>query len=355
MQRVSIIACSLACIALTGCDGQKQASAPPPQPVKATQVQLVPYQKVAHISGEVAARVQADLAFRTEGRVIARLVDVGSRVHKGKVLARLDDVEKKADVEVAQATLRAARATLQLKQNTFSRDQKLLATRAISQSEWDQAREDFSSAQAGLASAQSSLNTANDALTYTVLKADADGVIVSRQLEVGQVVASAQTVFTLAHDDLREAVFQVPEALLLNEQVGDDIDVKLLSTTLPHLNAKVREIAPILDETRGTVRLKATLPTTAQWALGTPVVGSFVAKAEQGILLPPGALTSTQGKPAVWVIDSKKDVVSLQAVTVAGYHSRDVVVTAGLTPGAWVVTEGGKFLIAGQHVFREQK
>lgn len=354
MQRVSIIACSLVCIALTGCDGQKQASAPL-QAVRAIQVQRVRYHNVAHISGEVAARFQADLAFRTEGRVIARLVDVGSRVHKGDVLARLDDVEKKADVEVAQATLNGARATLKLKLSTFSRDQKLLATHAISQAEWDQAREDLSSAQAGLVSAQSSLNTANDALTYTELRADADGVIVSRQLEVGQVVASAQTVFTLAHDGLRDAVFEVPEALLVNEQPGDHIEVGLLSMASSPLTARVREVAPLLDESRGTVRVKATLPAPVQWSLGAPVVGDFEAKEEQGILLPPGALTSIQGKPAVWVIDKQKDVVSLQAIKVSRYRAHDVVVAAGLTSGSWVVTEGGKFLIAGQRVSPEQK
>ncbi|WP_320534528.1 efflux RND transporter periplasmic adaptor subunit [Robbsia andropogonis] len=354
MQRVSIVVSSLVCIALTGCDGQKQGSAPP-QPVRALQVTLTRYENVAHISGEVAARLQADLAFRIEGRVIERLVDVGSRVHKGEVLARLDDVEKSADVEVAQASLRAADAKLKLKQRTFSRDQKLLASRAISQAEWDQARQDFSSAQAGWISAQSALNTANDALTYTVLRADADGIIVSRQLEVGQVVASAQTVFTLAHDGLRDAVFEVPEALLATEQPGDTIDVGLLSTASSTVTAKVREVAPLLDETRGTVRVKATLPATVMWPLGAPVVGDFALNEAQGILLPPGALTSIQGRPAVWLIDKEKDVVSLQAITVSRYRSHDLVVTSGLTPGAWVVTEGGKFLIAGQRVSLDQK
>ena len=354
MQRVSIIVFSFGCIGLAGCDGQKQASAPP-QPVRAIQVQQVRYQNVAHISGEVAARFQADLAFRAEGRVIARMVDVGSQVRKGEVLARLDDEEKKADVAVAQATLSSARSTLRLKQSTFSRDQKLLTTHAISQAEWDQAREDLSSAQAGWNSAQSSLNTANDALTYTELKADADGVIVSRQLEVGQVVASAQTVFTLAHDGSRDAIFDVPEALLVSEQPGDDIDVSLLSTVSSPLTARVREVAPLLDETRGTVRLKATLPAAVQWPLGAPVIGHFSRKYEKGFLLPPEALTSIQGKPAVWVLDKQKNVVTPQAVTVSRYRSHDVIVTTGLTPGAWVVTEGGKFLIKDQRVSPEQK
>ncbi|WP_242815918.1 efflux RND transporter periplasmic adaptor subunit [Dickeya dianthicola] len=355
MPRFSMIAYGLAWIALTGCDGQKQALTLPPQPVKALQVQKVRYQNEAQISGEVTARFQADLAFRTEGRVIARLVDVGSRVQKGQVLARLDDIEKKADVDVAQATLHSARATLQLKQRIFSRDQKLLTIHAISQAEWDQAREDLSSAQAGVVSAQSSLDTAKDALTYTELKSDADGVIVSRQLEVGQVVASAQTVLTLAHDGPRDAVFDVPEAILLNEHPGDDIRVRLISARDGEaLTAKVREIAPMLNEASGTVQVKTTLPVSAQWPLGAPVVGNIVVNAQPGILLPPGALTSHQGKPAVWVIEERKDTVSLHEISVARYRSQDVVVTAGLTPGAWVVTEGSKFLIAGQHVSREQ-
>ncbi|MGB8664849.1 MAG: efflux RND transporter periplasmic adaptor subunit [Serratia inhibens] len=320
------------------------------------QVQMTRYQNVAEISGEVIARFQADLAFRTGGRVIERLVDVGSRVHKGQVLARLDNVEKKADMDIALATLRSARAALQLKQSIFNRDQKLLATRAISQADWDLAREDLTSAQAGVASARSSLDTAKDALTYTELKSDADGVIVSRQLEVGQVVASAQTVLTLAHDGPRDAVFQVPEALFLNDHPNGEINVRLVSGEgNVNLSAKIREIAPILNENNGTVRVKATLPAETQWALGTPIVGSFLTKEQQGVALPPSAMASLQGKPAVWVIDGAKNAVSLHEVTVTRYHSRNFVVTTGLEPGAWVVTEGGKFLIAGQRVSREQK
>lgn len=356
MRRLSKIACGLIWMTLTGCDGQKQVPAPPLQSVKAVQVQRVSYQNVSKISGEVIARVQADLAFRTEGRVTERLVDVGSRIKKGQVLARLDDGEKKADVDVALATLRAARASLQLKQNTFTRDQKLLATGAVSHAVWDQAREDLSSAQAAVASAQSSVDTAKDALTYTELKSDADGVIVTRQLEVGQVVASAETVLTLAQDGPRDVVFKVPEALLLNEHLGDEIAVRPVHGKEDvTFTAKVREIAPILEEETGTVRVKATLPDAVPWPLGAPVVGSFVNKAQQGFLLSPGALASFEGKPAVWVIEGEKCIVSLKTVTVARYRSQDVVITAGLAPGAWVVTEGGKSLIAGQRVSQGEK
>lgn len=356
MHRVSMIVCGLICMALTGCDRQKEAPMPPALPVKATQVQIARYQHIAEISGEVGARYQTDLAFRTEGRVVEWLVDVGSRVHNGQVLARLDDVEKKADVDIALATLRSAQATLQLRQSIFNRYQKLLTSRAVSQADWDQAREDLTSAQAGVVSAKSSLDTAKDALSYTELKSNAEGVIVSRQLEVGQVVASAQRVFTLATDGPRDAIFQVPEAMLLHEQSDNAINVRLIANSnTSSLSINVRETAPLLTENSGTVRVKAALPVAAQWPLGAPIVGRFVTQEQQGIVLPPGALASKQGKPAVWVIDGATGNVSLHEVTVARYRSQDFVVSSGLVSGEWVVTEGAKFLITGQHVSREQK
>ncbi|MEI3775642.1 efflux RND transporter periplasmic adaptor subunit [Pectobacterium brasiliense] len=352
MARSLILISGLTWIALTGCDGQKKIITPPPQPVRAIELQMTHFQNVAVISGEVAPRFQVNLGFRTDGRVAERRVDVGSHVKKGEILARLDNVKKRADLDAAQATLQSAQATLQLKHNIFNRDQKLLKTQVIAQVEWDQAREELSRAQAGADSALAAFNTAKDALAYTDLRSDADGIILSRQLESGQMVAAAQTVFTLAQDGPLDAVFNVPDSHLLNELPGDEVSVSLLSEGNA-LAAKIREVAPILDESNSTVRLKATLPSSAQWPIGTLVTGHFAAKKQEVMLLPPGALTSRQGNPAVWVIDADKGTVSLHDVTVARYRSQDVVVTSGIEPGMWVVTEGGKFLRKGQLVARE--
>lgn len=352
MARPWVLISGLAWIALSGCDGQKKTMTPPPQPVNAIQLQMTHFRNVAVISGEVAPRFQINLGFRTDGRVVERRVDVGSHVKKGQILARLDNVKKRADLEAAQATLQSAQATLQLKQNIFNRDQTLLKTHVIAQVEWDQAREALSRAQADADSALAALNTAKDALTYTDLQADADGVIISRQLETGQTVAAAQTVLTLAQEGPLDAVFRVPESHLLNERPGDEVSVSLLPEGDACL-ATVREVAPILDENNSTVRLKATLPSSAQWAIGTPIAGHFAAKEQAVMLLPPGALTSRQGHPAVWVMDADNGSVSLHDVTVARYRVQDVVVTAGIEPGMWVVTDGGKFLRTGQRVIRE--
>lgn len=354
MRLLFMLSLALAGALSAGCGDKTLTSVASPQSVQALRVPVAQYQPGAEITGEVRARFQADLAFRTDGRVVERLADVGLRVRKGDVLARLDDSEKRADVAIARAELSSAQASLKLKQKVFARNQQLLPSKAISQAEWDQSREELTTAQSSVATAQASLGTALDAQSFTVLKADADGVITSRSIEVGQVVSSAQTVFTLAQDGPRDAVFQVFEAYFLDGQPLSDIEVSLVADRAHSVRATLREIAPVLTEASGTVRVKAALPENTPWPLGTPVVGSFRSPPQHGSVLPAGAIASSHGKPAVWVIDTASRSVSLREVTVSRYRTHDFIVTEGVAPQELIVTEGGKFLWEGQPVVWEE-
>ena len=69
------------------------------------------------------------------------------------------------------------------------------------------------------------LGTAEDALSYTELKADADGIITARDIEVGRVVSAAQSAFTLAHNGPRDAVFNVFEAFFLEGRPLPGVEV----------------------------------------------------------------------------------------------------------------------------------
>ncbi|HDX8866162.1 TPA: efflux RND transporter periplasmic adaptor subunit [Klebsiella michiganensis] len=345
--RVSL---ALACVVSAGCDLSVQKPALNRIFVKVVSVPVAGFQSGAEITGEVRARFQADLGFRTDGRVIERLADVGSVVHKGELLACLDATEKRADVAISRAELRSAQGTLKLKQSTFSRNQKLLPSGAISRADWDNAREELISAESAVTAARASLDTALDSLSFTELRADADGVITSRSIEVGQVVSSAQTAFTLAQDGARDAVFQVSEAYFLHGVSQKNIDVSQVSDRTHTVQAMLREIAPVLTEGTGTVRVKATLPENLPWALGTPVVGSFRTLSPEGSLLPASAMAFQKGHPAVWVVDEKKHTVSLRQVTVSRYRTHDFIVMQGVKPQELIVAEGGKFLSEGQAV-----
>lgn len=354
MQPFRLILFCLACVLLAACDDNAEVAAPLQQ-VRAVRVTSSHYEPTAGITGEVKARVQSDLSFRVSGRVAERRVDVGTRVRAGDVLARIEDTEQRADVDVAQAALESARATARQKALTFERYKALLQLRAIAQSAYDQARQELVTAQSALDAAEATLATNQDALSYTELKADAEGIITARTIEVGQVVSPAQAAFTLAHDGPRDAVFNVFEAFFLEGRPGSDVDVAQVSDADRKTKARIREVSPAIDTKAGTIRVKLALPESASWPLGTPVVGEFRSSPREGLVLPSSAIASAMGAPAVWVIDAATRSVSLREVSVIRYRTSDFVVAGGIAPQDLIVTEGGKFLKEGQVVAWEVK
>ncbi|MDL2410862.1 efflux RND transporter periplasmic adaptor subunit, partial [Rhizobium calliandrae] len=328
MQPFRWLGIGLACACLAACE-EKAAVAPPPQHVRVDRAASATYQPIAEITGEVKAQIQTELSFRISGRVVERRVEVGSHVHAGEVLARVNDTEQQADVNVAKATLESARAILQEKTLSFERSKALLQSQAIARQIFDQAREELLSAQAAFDAAEAALATAEDALSYTEMKADADGIITARTIEVGQVVSAAQSAFTLAHDGPRDAVFDVFEAFFLDGPPLPDVDVAAIEDPTRDAHGKIREISPVIDTKAGTIRIKVALGDDAQWALGTPVVGTLRSSPHAGIVLPYNAIASAKGDPAVWLVNTENGSVSLRKISVGRYRKSDFVVTGG--------------------------
>ncbi len=336
-------------IALSSCEKQAESEAKPKN-VETAVAKVTPLVENNAITGEISARVESDLSFRVSGRIVERLADVGSLVKRGQVLARMDAEEQKADLEVATANLQSALAQQTQAQLAFDRQQNLFRTQVTTRAALDQAQEALLTAQGSVKSAQAQLDTAQDALSYTELRADSDGVITARNAEVGQVAQAAQLVFTLAHDGPRDAVFNVFESLYLGRNLESQVAVSLLSSPSRKIEAPVREISPTIDPSTGTIRVKVGLEGAPDMQLGAPVVGLFRSVARDAIELPWSAMTSKSGKPAVWIIDPTSSSVSLHQIDVSGYETGRFAVRAGVSPGEIVVVDGAKFLRPGQVV-----
>ena len=331
--------------------GEKQENAEIQAPlVMVEAVSLADYQPSTSISGEIQARIQTDLAFRVGGKIISRNVDIGDHVKTGQVLMTLDNTEQKADVTIAEATLRAAVADLKQKQLSFDRYQTLYQTRAVAQQTLDQAQEDLTTAQSSLQSAQASLETAKDTLSYTELKADADGVITARDVDVGSVVSAAQAALTIAHDGPRDAIFDIDESFFLKGEPTSEVQVAPINDPAQKVTATIREKSPVINTDTGTIRVKLALPKGTDWMLGTPVVAAFTSPSAKGFVLPWSAMSWQNAEPAVWLIDKTARTVSLKPVAIALYRAGNFVVGGGLQPGDMVVTDGGKLLRPGEVV-----
>ncbi|PSJ56281.1 efflux RND transporter periplasmic adaptor subunit [Pseudaminobacter soli (ex Li et al. 2025)] len=337
----------MAVIALGVAGCQRQTSQPQsfPTVVQVGTVTMTDYAPAVRLTGEIRAQVESDLSFRVAGRISDRLVDVGDHVTADQVLARLDPQQQQATLTAANADVQAADAVLRQNTSAYKRQKALLARGFTTQRQHDQAQEAFRTAQASLDAAKAQLGTARDHLSDTVVRAGVSGVITARQAEVGQVVEGAQTIFSIARDGPRDAVFNVYESILTHVPANPAIELTLVSDPAVKARGTLREISPTVDPSSGTVRVKVGIEhPPAAMTLGAAVVGEGRLQPRKLVLVPWSALTSKNGHPAVWTVDPQTRTVSLKPISIEGYDMGKVVVREGLRPGELVVTGGAQFL-----------
>ena len=333
---------------LSACQDNAATVQKQPVRVQVVKAEVSEYQPVYALTGVIAARTESNLAFRTGGRVLERLAEIGDHVSSDMVLARLDPEEQQADLRSAQASVDAANAQLRQATAAFDRQKTLLAQGFTTRASYDQAEQAMRVAQSSLDGANSRLQTARDALGFTELKAGMEGVITAANIEAGQLVQAAQTVFTIAADGDRDAVFDMDESLVATFTQPPRVDLRLLSDTAVTAVGIGRELSPVVDPNTGTIRGKITIPDTPpQMTLGAAVAGSMQIPARQAVILPWQAMSSDGGKPAVWVVDPSSKAVALRPIEVLSFDSGSIAVSSGLEAGEQVVSSGGQLLHPG--------
>src|SRR5690606_7631182 len=147
---------------------------------------------------------------------------------------------------------------------------------------------------------------AANALSYTELRADGDGVVTRIGRDVGEIAPSAQPVVSVAHDGPRDAVFNVHEPLLFagtGELLAASVDIALVANPDVRTTGRIREVSPTVDPISGTVRVRVTLDETpAAMTLGALVTGHLAMPAGPAIVVPWSAITLDRGRPAVWLV-----------------------------------------------------
>jgi RND family efflux transporter MFP subunit len=303
-------------------------------------------------AGEVKPRVESRLGFRVGGKVVARRVEVGAKVRAGEVLAQLDIQDYKLAADAARAQVGAASTNRDLASADFKRYKGLYEQNFISSAELERRDAALKSAQSQLDAAQAQLSGQGNQAAYTTLVADAAGVVISVDAEVGQVVAAGTPVIRVAQDGPRDVVFSVPEDKVAQIKLGSSVDVQGW-TSKAVVHGVVREVGASADPVTRTFTVKVALDAKDAMPLGTTVSvipKAFDHSAVQVIKLPTSAFFQSGNSSAVWVLDPQAMTVKPQVVTIATADGNDVVVTAGLAPGMQVVSAGVHVLSPGQKV-----
>jgi membrane fusion protein, multidrug efflux system len=307
---------------------------------------------------EVTARYSNMMSFRVAGKLIERDVRLGDAVKNGQAIAHLDPIDAQKQAASARAAFDAAAHRLVYARQQLDRDNAQAAQNLIAPAQLEQTQDAFSAASAGSEEAAAQWVVAQNALRYTTLLADHDGVITSENADTGQVVSAGQPVYGFAWTGDTDVNLDAAASDLARIAIGQSATVTFPALSGRRFDARVREIAPAADPQSRTYRVKLTLSQPGS-ALRLGMTGdailSPVAHVDAGADTPlfriPATALFHHGKdPAVWVIRADDSILELRPVAVSGYDERSAFVTAGLRDGDSVVLAGVHTVYADQHV-----
>ncbi|MBB3613005.1 efflux RND transporter periplasmic adaptor subunit [Rhizobium sp. BK602] len=335
---------------LSGCSEQDEMAAKAPRPIRSVTAHFQELGETVTQTGEVRPRIETAMSFRLDGQLTYR-VENGSTVKAGDVVARLDRTTAQNNLLTAKADVATAKAALDLADVTAQRNRDLFAKSISSRAQMQEAEANLETAGAKVEATAAALANAEEALSYTELRAEHDGIVAATGANEGQVVSAGQMVVTVISDADRDAIFDVPEKLINMKTEPPYVEVGLISN--PDVKAKgmVREITPSADPVTRTYRVKVALDAAAkEMPFGAAVIGSLVLSPQKLMELPASALTDHNGQPAVFVFNPATRELAYKAVQLTRFDDKSIFIAQGLTEGDVVAVAGVSKLREGESV-----
>ncbi len=218
-------------------------------------------------TGYTYARSRAAVGAKIIGRVVELPVDEGDTIEAGDIIAVLDSEDLQASVRLAEASLNEARARLADAERELVRQGELVEDQLTSQALYDTAitQRDVAVAQVGTAEAR--LNAAQAQLDYTVVRAPIDGVVIERNIEVGEMVApggftsqqSTGSIVRIADPTSLEVEADINESYIARLQLGQRASIRVDAVPDFEYGGSLRQIVPTADRQRAVVQVKVSI------------------------------------------------------------------------------------------------
>ena len=306
--------------------------------------------RVITASGALAAqRDQPIGAAGGGGRVTAVLADIGDFVRQGQTLVRVDRSVQAEQTAQVRASIEAARASAALAQSEYDRSAALVGRGFVSKADLDRKRGARDQALAQVRVAQAQLGAAAAGINLLDVRAPNSGLILSRSVEVGQVIGPGSgPLFRLARDGAMEMRAQLSQGDLAGMRVGLPASVTPLGSDVA-LNGSVRQVSPVIDPVSRQGEVRISVPYTAAIRPGGFAQARITAGATTAPLLPQSAVLSDNDGNYVYIVDAKNQV-QRRAVKTGTVDASGVIITEGLSGQESVVVSAGPFLNPGQKI-----
>ena len=346
--KAAVLAC---CMAAVGCKQAPMTMGPGEYAVMtiATTDREIP----SNYSATIRGRQDIAIYPQVSGTISQLCVNEGQKVAKGQTLFIIDQVPYKAALQTAEANVEAAKAGVATAQLTYDSKKELFARNVVSQFDLSTANNNLLTAKAQLAQAEAQRVNAANNLSYTVVKAPANGMVGTLPYRVGALVSASmpQPLTTVSDNSEMYVYFSMTENQLLNltRKYGSiantlknmpDIQLQLNDGSIYDQTGRIESISGIIDSSTGSVQLRAAFPNKGG-LLHSGGAGSIILPVNYTdcIVVPQVATFELQDKVYVYkVVDGKatSSMIDVEKIN----NGREYIVKSGLVPGDVIVAEG---------------
>ena len=348
--------------------------------VRVVKVQATPLDRSVSVTGTLAAEEQVMLSLKVTGRLEELLADLGSRVRRGQVIARLTPTDFELRLRQAEAALQQARArlgldplgsgedTIEIEQTSVVRQARAtldearrqkervstfvsrgISARAdlesadaqlqIAEGRYQDALEEVRNRQAILAQRRSELALARQQLDDTSLRSPIDGIIRERHASAGEYRAAGTTIFTVVRQHPLRLQLAVPERASTEVRLGQLVRVTVEGDPNVY-EGRVARLSPAISEGNRTLPIEAEVPNQeGHLRPGTFARGEIVTDQALAMMVPHSALVVFAGVEKVLLVQDGK--VTEQRVRTGRRVGDRIEILDGVTAGAVVIIEPG--------------
>lgn len=321
--------------------------------VRVAEVEAASDRRELHFSGVTRAARHARLSFSIGGRLTVRPTEVGDRVAKGEVLARLDRRELENGVATARGALAEVRARRAQAERDVERTRRLVEAKAATSEELERARAALDVAWAAEEAARARLDETERLLGETELTAPFDGTVTEVYFEPGEYAGPGRPVVDLSGDGDLELEVEVPETVVPRIAKGDEVDVlvPLLGETI---RARIESVGRTAAGPGRLFPVVARIPEASGVVVGATAELALALQTDEALAVPVEAVINPGGRrPAVFRViaaegGSRVEKVYVEIGSLLG--ERVTVRATALGAGDRVVVGGQRGLLDGEAV-----
>jgi RND family efflux transporter MFP subunit len=302
--------------------------------VKTIKAESVVGMQTLELPGTLQGYTESPIYARTNGYILHWYKDIGEKVKKGELLAKIDTPEIDKSLSLVMATRQQKKGALELAESSYARWQLMRSKDVVSQQELEEKKSNLIQAQADFSSAEADVERLNYLVNYKKVISPFNGIVTQRNIDIGDLVSNSDSLskkpmFLISQVNPLRVFVDVPQSYANNIHINQPVTISQKEIHGQIFNAKIANTAGAIDKTTRTLQIEIILPNDDNQLLpGSFVKVSVPIESKDSLKVPLNAMLFKALGPSVATVVNNK--VKIKYVTIGQDFGNRLEIIQGL-------------------------